>query len=89
MPVYEVLRGACEVEAVGNAEQAWAAAQRQTPDLVLCDVVMPGPDGIELTRWLRADARTATVPTILITDDYLQKPLARPSCWLGWALIAN
>ena len=87
----EVLAGGYEVESVESAEQALAATQRRLPDVVLADVMLPGIDGIELTRRLRADSATATVPIVLLTgstdkeltlrgleagaDDFLNKPL--------------
>jgi len=62
----------------------------EVPDLVLLDVMMPGVDGIEVTRRLRSDSRTATMPIIMLTaksmtadrvlgltagaDDYIIKP---------------
>ena len=66
--LWEVLHADYEVEAVATGEQAWAAAQRDLPDLVLSDVLMPGGlDGIGLTRQLRAAERTRTLPIILLT----------------------
>jgi PAS domain S-box-containing protein len=63
------------------------------PDLVLCDVMMPGLDGWAVTRALRADERTRTLPVILLSaragpeaatagleqgaDDYIAKPFTR------------
>lgn len=48
-----------------------SAALRQTqavqPDMVLLDMVMPGMDGIETTRRLRADQRTSTTPVLIIS----------------------
>ncbi len=39
------------------------------PDLVLLDVVMPGMDGYEVCRRLKAEARTAGVPVIFVTGN--------------------
>lgn len=63
------------------------------PDLVLLDVMMPGMDGYEVCRRLRADARLAAVPVIMVTalddqasrlagikagaDDFVTKPFNR------------
>jgi PAS domain S-box-containing protein len=42
-------------------------AAEATPDLVLLDVIMPGMDGYEVCRRLRADPRLAEVPVIIVT----------------------
>ena len=42
-------------------------ARTERPDLILLDVVMPGMDGIEVCRRLRADPQTKTTPIILLT----------------------
>ena len=41
--------------------------QAQLPDVLITDVEMPGLDGFELTRQLRADPQTAQLPVIMIT----------------------
>lgn len=41
--------------------------QDHAPDLLITDVEMPGLDGFELTRHIRADVRTARLPVIMIT----------------------
>ena len=56
-----------EVEVVHDGEQAWAAIQFQTPDLLLTDLQRPVLDGIGLARRLRADARTITLPIVFLT----------------------
>ena len=87
----ECLRPKYEVEAVTDGEQAWASAQREPPDLVLSDVIMPGMDGFALARRLRQHRPTAKVPIILFSassaidlmvrgllagaDDVLLKPI--------------
>ncbi len=76
----------------GSAEEAWQAIQRALPDLVLLDWMLPGQSGIELARRLRAEARTKTLPIIMLTargeeddklrgldtgaDDYITKPFS-------------
>ncbi len=88
--LHEILVAYYELTVALDGAQAIDAAQREPPDLVLSNVVMPGVDGIGLTRWLRANARTATVPIILLSannqmdtlrrgleagaDDFLLKP---------------
>lgn len=78
------------VQAVADGESALRAARERVPDLVLTDIMMPGLDGMELLRALRADPRTREVPIILLSarageeskvegleagaDDYLIKP---------------
>jgi len=47
--------------------QGLAAARADPPDLVLLDVMMPGMDGVEVCRRLRADPRTAAVPVLFLT----------------------
>ena len=76
----------------GNAEDAIKGIQRELPDLVLLDWMLPGMSGVELARRLRGDARTKSLPIILLTargeeqdklkgleegaDDYITKPFS-------------
>ena len=50
-----------------SGEQALALCASQQPDLVLLDVVMPGMDGYEVCRRLKADAATRDIPVIFVT----------------------
>jgi two-component system sensor histidine kinase/response regulator len=81
------------VGAVGGP-QGLAAAREHAPDLVLLDVMMPGMNGYEVCRRLRADPATAAIPVVFVTalsetedkvqaieaggDDFLTKPFNRP-----------
>ena len=63
----DLLSAEYDVKFAMNGEEALAAVQRRLLDLILSDVLMPLLDGIGLARRLRADLRTASVPTILMT----------------------
>jgi two-component system, cell cycle response regulator DivK len=54
-------------EQAHNGRQALEKAREDAPDLVLADIALPGMDGIELCRELRADVRTRTIRVIAIT----------------------
>lgn len=57
---YEVTSATC-------GEEALEAIEQHRPDLIISDVMMPGIDGVELCRRLRARPDTATVPIIMFT----------------------
>jgi putative two-component system response regulator len=60
-------RAGCRVIEARDGLEALAKAIDQTPDLILMDVQMPGADGVEVTRRLRARSQTAITPIILVT----------------------
>jgi adenylate cyclase len=79
-----------EVELALNGQEALDLVREKGPDLVISDILMPGLDGYELCRRLRANAATALLPVILVTgveqterikgveagaDDFLAKPV--------------
>jgi CheY-like chemotaxis protein len=55
------------IEEAHNGFQALDKATAIIPDLVLSDIAVPGLDGIELCRRLRADPRTAPIPILAVT----------------------
>ena len=85
-----VLSGQYRVLSADDGTQGLARARQELPDLVICDVMMPGLDGYELCRHLKQDPATQHIPLILLTaraermmkieglecgaDDYLVKP---------------
>jgi PAS domain S-box-containing protein len=57
------------VTAVGSAEAAWLALEAEWPDLLLCDIGMPGEDGYSLIRRVRAhgSGRGRSLPSVALT----------------------
>ena len=73
-----LLRSAPDIDVVGEAgdgDEAVEVALRERPDVVLMDIRMPVIDGIEATRRIIADARTATTRILIVTtfdlDEYV------------------
>src|SRR5215212_3841320 len=80
-----------DVRTAEDAERAIELLALFTPRLILMDIQLPGMDGLELTRRLRADARTSRILIIAVTayamkgdreralaagcDDYVAKPI--------------
>jgi len=78
------------VDGAGSAEAAREKIARRRPDLILMDIQLPGMDGLEATRRLKAASETAGIPVIALTafamredaqkmqaagcDGYLAKP---------------
>jgi len=56
-----------DVVTAANAEQAEAEVERQVPDLILSDVIMPGKSGYELCREFKDNPATRLIPFVLIT----------------------
>jgi phosphate regulon transcriptional regulator PhoB len=77
---------------VGDGKQAWDLIVLEHPDLVVLDLMLPGMDGLELCRRLRANTATRSIPVIMLTaraeevdrivglelgaDDYVPKPFS-------------
>src|SRR6266566_4106302 len=79
-----------DVTTAGDGPRGLAALRKSRPDLVLLDLMLPGMDGLEVCRKIRATAEWAGLPVIMLTakgedvdkvvglevgaDDYLAKP---------------
>ena len=55
------------IEAMDGASGV-ATAQSELPDLILMDVQLPKLSGLDATRQLRADSKTAAIPIVVITS---------------------
>jgi CheY-like chemotaxis protein len=83
-----------EVAQAVDGQQGLEAARAEKPDLILMDMSLPGLDGWEATRLLKADPETRDIPVIALTahamagdrekaldagcDDYDSKPIEWP-----------
>jgi CheY-like chemotaxis protein len=81
------------VRTATSGEEALAVVAEQLPDLILLDVMMPGIDGFEVVRRLKADSSTCSIPIVMVTalednesrlkaldmgaEDILTKPVGR------------
>jgi signal transduction histidine kinase len=87
------------VVTAADGAQGLAAVKTDPPDLILLDIMMPGQDGFEVCRQLKADPATWFIPVVLVTalseredrirgieagaDDFLSKPIHR------WELLTR
>ena len=60
-------RAGYRVTMAGDGQEALDQIQRELPDMVLLDVMMPRVDGFEVLRRLKADPRTAGIPVLMLT----------------------
>ena len=88
--VYALNSTGLEARGFADGAEFWEALQKDTPDLVLLDVMLPGEDGVSILKRLRADERWREIPVIMATakgtefdkvqsldlgaDDYITKP---------------
>jgi phosphate regulon transcriptional regulator PhoB len=89
---YNLEKDGFEVKSAQDGESGLAAAINGHPDIILIDLMLPGIDGLDVCRSLRADNRTARIPIIMLTaksaesdrvlglelgaDDYVTKPFS-------------
>jgi len=66
------------VRPVPNGRHALTSVQKEPPDLILLDIMMPEMDGYEVCRQLKADGRTRDIPIIFISalDEVMDKATA-------------
>jgi two-component system cell cycle response regulator DivK len=66
------VKGFSTIEA-GTAEDGIKLAAERKPDLILMDIHLPGINGIEALKVLRADAATSKIPVIAVTASVMQQ----------------
>ena len=79
--VRRLLADRYDVTAVADGPSALASARERPPDLILSDVMMPGLDGFGLLRELRADARTRSLPVLLLSARAGEEARGHQATW--------
>ncbi|MEX0776784.1 MAG: response regulator transcription factor [Phycisphaeraceae bacterium] len=89
---YNLERNGYRVSAVDSGEKALKLVRAEIPELIVLDLMLPGMDGLEFCRMVKADPALATIPIIMLTakseeadvvtglelgaDDYVTKPFS-------------
>jgi two-component system phosphate regulon response regulator PhoB len=89
---YNLEKEGFDVETARRGDTGLDAVRRDSPDLILLDLMLPGIDGLELTRMLKRDPGTSRLPIVMLTargeeldrivglelgaDDYISKPFS-------------
>ena len=90
MESYALRNSGFDILALSDGSGLAEALTRETPDLILLDIMLPGEDGLSILRRIRASERTKRIPIIMVTaktteidkvrgldmgaDDYITKP---------------
>jgi CheY-like chemotaxis protein len=56
-----------DVDVAGTPDEAFERLRARVPDLILMDIQLPGQDGLSLTRRLKADVATSSIPVVALT----------------------
>lgn len=89
---YNLVKEGFKVTTADSGEACLELVAKTLPDLVLLDLMLPGIDGLEVTKTLRANPKTAKLPVVMLTakgeeedvvaglelgaDDYIPKPFS-------------
>ena len=65
--VYALQSAGLAARGFADGSSFWEAARRERPDLVVMDIMLPGIDGVELLRRMRADPALSAVPVVMAT----------------------
>lgn len=90
---YDLTREGFKVVCASTGEQALVMARSEIPDLILLDLMLPGLDGLQVTRRLKEDSETRDIPIAMLTargeeadivtglelgaEDYITKPFSK------------
>lgn len=65
--LHKKLQATYQVVPAVNGKDGLEKAFSLTPDLIICDIMLPGMDGLEITRALKSDLRTSHIPIIILS----------------------
>ena len=65
--VYALQSAGLAARGFADGSSFWEAVRRERPDLVVMDIMLPGIDGVELLRRMRADPALSAVPVVMAT----------------------
>ncbi len=90
LEVYTLQSVGMEAQGCGSGRELFALLEKQVPELIVLDIMLPDEDGVSILRRLRADKRYVNIPVIMATakgsefdkvkgldsgaDDYIAKP---------------
>lgn len=90
LEVYTLQSVGMEAQGCGSGRELFALLEKQVPELIVLDIMLPDEDGVSILRRLRSDKRYANIPVIMATakgsefdkvkgldsgaDDYIAKP---------------
>ena len=63
----ETLRGDYKISVATDGERALRSVEKSPPDIILLDIMMPGMDGYEVCRRLKAEPHTQDIPVIFLS----------------------
>lgn len=89
---YNLMQEGFQAKTSTSGEEALKLAREEHPDLIVLDLMLPGIDGLDICKLLKADSDTASIPVLMLTakgeetdivkglelgaDDYITKPFS-------------
>lgn len=68
MQIYALARAGYIVITASTGEDGIQTAVKESPDLIILDIMMPGMDGMDVAGFLQSDPRTARIPIIFLSS---------------------
>lgn len=72
---YKLRLDGCQVTVVADGGDAWDRVREDKPDLIILDGMLPGLDGLEVLRRVRADSVVKETPVVMLTARRLEQDI--------------